>query len=197
MQATVSRHVVPIRARYLIALVALSLATAWHPQVYAADCTLQLSESELDYGRMTRSEITKDKLGQESLPLQKRHVTLNAICAQSSEMTLFLRAPAADADSFRLGDGGSFSVYVEHALLDGAPVSLGDVRTVGEPALQISNAMPLRPDHGVQLVSEGRATKGSRLSLQLVIQPRINATSSKRRDEATWYEQGVFEMVTP
>ena len=199
MQTAMSSHFLTRhRSRSLALLVAISLALLWRsPQAAATECNLQLSENELDYGRITRSEIADGALTHVNLPLNKRHVALTAICPQVTEMTLFFRAPATDADSFRLADGGSFTVHIERALLDGKPVSLGDIRAIGESPLRVGNGMLLRPDHGAQLFADGHAAKGSQLSLQLVIQPRINAAASKRRDEITWYEQGVFEMVTP
>ncbi|QAU23649.1 hypothetical protein EO087_06340 [Dyella sp. M7H15-1] len=180
----------------VLAVLTLGLALQ-AASTHAADCTVQLSQSELDYGRITRGELAAPTHMQTDLPLHERHVTLTAICASPSAMALFFRATAVDASRFRLADGGSFSINIDHALLDGKPVSLGSVRYLGEPPSQIANSLPLRPHFGVQPLIDGQAAQGTQLSVQLTVKPQITAATSLRRDETDLHQQGTFDMVTP
>ncbi|WP_368566227.1 hypothetical protein [Pseudoxanthomonas sp. UTMC 1351] len=166
------------------------VAPAW-----AAECQLQISESELDYGSRTRAELIGERYHRDASPLPPRQVMLTAVCDQPSSMAFFYRGVAADETRFRFGDG-DFTLHVDQALVDGEPVMLGQVGASDDAPMQADMAKALQPHHGVMPMRDGQAAIGKRFSARIVVQPSIKAIAPLR-EETLWHETGYFELVTP
>lgn len=182
------------RTLTLLAIPLLGVATL-APPALAAECQLQISESELDYGSRTRAELIGERYHRDALPLPSRQVMLTAICDEPSPMAFFYRGVAADETRFRFGDG-DFTLRADQALLDGEPVLLGHMGASDDTPMQADMAKALQPHHGVTPMRDGQAAIGKRFSARIAVQPNINAVAPLR-EETLWQETGYFELVTP
>ncbi|MCA1322982.1 hypothetical protein [Herbaspirillum sp. alder98] len=158
-------------------------------------CLLQISSSTVDYGSVTRAELLLRQVSPLKMALGKQTVTLTANCKQARLMTVFYRGNAADAGSYRLGDGGSFSLRVLSARLDGRTVGVGSVSVVGQVPETRTDSILLAPGIGAVPIVDDVPVKGSLLSLQVEIDASMHTTSSRVADRTVFRGNGNFELL--
>ena len=168
----------------------------WQSTVLAADnCQLQISNRTIDYGQMTRAELVERKASPSTFSLGKQSMTLTATCRQPALITLFFRGAAADSASYRFGNGGSFTLQLSGAQLDGKAVNLGKVKVAGQQPEIMSAAMALLPNDGAVPVTNERPVKGSSFSMNVEIEALVSAAGSRVADQTVWRGNGSFELI--
>lgn len=167
------------------------------PAAAAGDgqCQLQISNGTVDYGAVTRAELLLRQVSPLRMALGKQTVTLSANCPQARLMTVFYRGSTADAGSYRLGDGGSFSLRVLSARLDGRLVGVGTVNAVGQLPQTRGDSALLAPATGVVPIVDDVPVKGSVLSLQIEIDASMHTVSSRVPDRTVFRGNGNFELL--
>ncbi len=171
-------------------------AMVWQGMALAAgNCQLQISNRTIDYGQMTRAELLERQASPSTFSLGKQSMTLTATCRQPALITLFFRGAAADGASYRFGNGGSFTLQLSGAQLDGKAVNLGKVKVAGQQPEIMSAAMALLPNDGAVPVSDERPVKGSNFSMNVEIEALVSAAGSRVADQTLWRGNGSFELI--
>lgn len=179
-----------------LALLTTSLLAAPFAHAASADnCQMQISTPSVDYGSTTRAELLKKQVSPLMMSLGRQSVTLTATCKTPTLMTLFFRGAAADAGAYRLGNGGSFTLRVLNARLDGRAVGLGSVLVSGQPPETKADSMMLPPDTGAVPIVNDVPVRGSSLQLQIDIDASISTTGSRINDLTVLRGAGSFELT--
>lgn len=142
--------------------------------VSAADCTTLFSDATVDFGMM-RPGTGKDA-GQIRPSAARRIYT--ATCKAPAQMNLVFRAAAAAGaeGALQFGHAGTYSVRVLDARLDGAPVQLARLSTVGLPPSEAPTAeLVLKPNDIVAPVNGQQLLTGTRLDVALQVSANVPA----------------------
>src|SRR5437899_2613319 len=105
------------------AVMALAAAIAASPAA-AADidnCAVQISRSDVDYGRLSEQDISR--VGSRKV-LEPQEFTLSVSCPLVNTMAVSFQGENVANTGFRFGPDGDFSLVLSDAMLDGAPVLL-------------------------------------------------------------------------
>lgn len=186
------------RSDPVIALAVLAAALLAVPPAHAAgpdNCQMQISNPSVDYGNTTRAELLKKQVSPLMMSLGRQSVTITVTCKVPTLMTLFYRGSVADANTYRLGNGGSFTLRALNARLDGRAVGLGSVLTPEQPPEIKADSVMLRPDSGAVPIINDVPVKGRTLQLQVDIDAFILATGSRVSDRTVLRNDGSFELV--
>lgn len=175
-----------------IAMAIAAAAIAASPALAASaidDCTVQISRSEVDYGRLAEQDISR--VGNRKA-LDTQELTLNVSCPVATTMALGFQGENVGNTGFRFGPDGDFSLVLSDAVLDGAPVLLGNDAVNGPmqprlPLLPTSTATPMR---------DGIAAIGKQLVAQVTIAPVMGASAGTRSDRTTYVGMGTFTLST-
>ncbi|AZE53292.1 Beta-fimbriae probable major subunit [Pseudomonas synxantha] len=176
---------------YTSAVLSLTLllgADAWG----AEPCQLNLSESLLDFGLMNRAII---RLPAPERLLGERRLSLTVNCAQPTDLSLFYRALAANAQRFQLTERGSYRLQASDAVVDGRAVELGLLAGAGQPPVEVSAALDWRPDHLMMPMLNGVPVTGRSLSLQLLAKAWARDDAVRVSDAVTWNASGIVDAL--
>lgn len=165
----------------------LLLAGAVHAE---DECRLDLSESRLDFGLMSRA--TGATLAPQRL-LGERRLSLTLNCPQPSDMSLFYRAMAAGTERLRFTEGGSYRVQVRDAVLDGRAVELGLLAGPGQAPGMVASTLNWRADHGLVPMYNDQPATGRSFSVQLEVSAWAKTEATRVRDAITWETSGLVD----
>ncbi|WP_296224482.1 hypothetical protein [Ralstonia sp. UBA689] len=149
----------------------------------AADCTTLFSDATVDFGMM-RPGTGKDA-GQIRPSAARRIYT--ATCKAPTQMNLVFRATAAGAEGLlQFGHAGTYSVRVLDARLDGTPVQLARLSTVGLPPSEAPTAeLVLKPNDIVAPVNGQQLLTGTRLDVTLQVSVNVPADAVRIAQQVT------------
>ncbi|MBJ9967238.1 hypothetical protein I7824_23055 [Burkholderia seminalis] len=174
----------------------LSLAGTAAADTAADNCQMHAVPAQLDYGAQYRQTILAQPASPRGRSLGKRLVAVSVVCKNPVHMAIFLRGDALDHGAFRFGPRGVLSVVAGEASLDGRSVALGSVEHVGQRASEQAAKAGLYPNKGVVVLERGEPASGSRLALQLELDPEIPVASLEVVDnESDWSGSHVLEVV--
>ncbi|WP_051516381.1 hypothetical protein [Herbaspirillum sp. RV1423] len=188
----------PVRRNKLAITLGILVAVLLpHAAIAAPDdnCQMQISNTVIDYGKVTRAELLERQVSPTAFALGKQSMTLSATCRQPTLMTLYFRGAAGDANNFRFGNGGSFTLSLSTAQVDGRRVKLGNVNATGQQPDNMADTAVLAPGIGVVPVVDERTVKGTNFSVQVEIDTRVSGTASRVTDQTVWRGSGSFELV--
>lgn len=165
--------------------------------VQAADnCQMHTGLSQLDYGAQYRQTILGQPASAVGYSLGKRLVSVSIVCKEPVRMAIFLRGDALDDGAFRFGEQGVLSVTAGDANLDGKSVALGRVEHAGQQPSEPAGRVGLHPRSGVVVLAQGVPEAGSRLSLQLELEPVIPRSAIEvLNSESNWSSSHALELV--
>lgn len=184
-----------LAASVLTALLFTSCETTQASAANEKACRVQLSASSLDYGRETRGQLLAKNPYGHLLSLGKKAVVVTVTCPTAQYLTLLLQAAVADAEAFRFGDNGRFTVVLSHAQLDGKEVHLGRVKGNALSPDASSPTLKLHPSEGAIPLLNGHSVSGKNFTLQAVFEPYVTADASKVGDVTQWQGVGTFEII--
>ncbi len=174
----------------------LSIAGAAVADTAAENCQLHTVPAQLDYGAQYRQSVLGQPASPRGRSLGKRLVSVNVVCKVPVRMAIFLRGDALDHSAFRFGLRGVLSVVAGDASLDGRPVALGSVEHAGQRPSEQAAKAGLHPNRGIVVLEQGEPATGSRLALQLELEPEIPDASLEVVDnESDWSSSHFLEMV--
>lgn len=176
------------RVRWRVAVVLALLAnTAW-----AADCDMQLSSREVDYGALHRGELTSSARVA-AVPLGKRQLTLSVICRQPIAIGLRFDGDPVGADAYRFGGRGSFTVRLSEATVDGRPVQL--FAFPGSGGTGAASSVLMRPDGIIGVTAQGARLTGKAFTFKAEIDTTIDDAATRVRDLSVLEGRGTFRLV--
>src|SRR5690606_19544130 len=97
----------------------------------ADSCVLQVNQTVVDYGSLNPDVLRAAAKTSNSLSLGKRNLQLYVFCSSARGIAIAFHGLELDAASYKLSDKGSFDLVVKNGELDGEPVSIGEVSSVG------------------------------------------------------------------
>ena len=179
------------------AIVAVAIALASPPTLAAPNdnCQMQISNTVIDYGQVTRAELLERQVSPTSFALGKQTMTLSVNCRQPTLMTIYFRGAAGDGNGYRFGNAGNFVLNLSLAQLDGKRVKLGNVKVTGQQPDNMAEIALLTPGVGIVPVQDERTLKGASFSVQVEINTSVSGTASRVADRTTWRSSGSFELV--
>lgn len=165
--------------------------------VLAADnCQVHAGHAQLDYGVQYRQSILGQPASALGYSLGKRVVSVSVVCKTPVRMAIFLRGDALNERAFRFGPQGVLSVVAGDANLDGRSVALGHVEHAGQQPSEQAGKVSLHPGTGIVTLEQGVPATGSRLALQLELNPVIPRTSIEvLNNESDWSSSHFIELV--
>lgn len=155
-------------------------------QAQAENCRMTLSEPRVDYGVIRPAQATS---GRALMTLDTpRTLHLSVLCTDPSAMSLRFNGVAADAQGFRFGRQGRFTLNLRQAQVDGRPVSWqSDDTSSGQ----------LLPGRILYASVGGMPVTGRRLTAQVEIAVQLPADALSVRRETLLEGHGQFELVSP
>ncbi|TFI10429.1 MULTISPECIES: hypothetical protein [unclassified Herbaspirillum] len=179
------------------AIVAVAIALASPPTLAAPNdnCQMQISNTVIDYGQVTRAELLERQVSPTAFALGKQTMTLSVNCRQPTLMTIYFRGAAGDGNGYRFGNAGNFVLNLSLAQLDGKRVKLGNVKVTGQQPDNMAEIALLTPGVGIVPVQDERTLKGASFSVQVEINTSVSGTASRVADRTTWRSSGSFELV--
>lgn len=159
------------------------LAGLFSASAARAECEVSVSDTTVDYGNLSNSEIISHRGG--VYMLDEREVRVNAICSEPQAMALFISDDSGQR-RFRFGDNGDILISAQQAVLDGKSVDLGKTLThVSLFPKQERNRKKVwvLNDEGLLPVRNGEVAVGQRFSVLLHIRPALNPGQQHAQDQ--------------
>lgn len=148
-----------------------------------AECEVNVSDTTVDYGKLSSSELATHRGG--VYTLDEREVRVNAICSEPQTMALFI-SDDSGLQRFRFGDEGDILVSAQQAVLDGKAVNLGKTLTHGtftpQQGRNRKRVLVLNND-GLLPVRNGDVPVGQQFSVVLHIRPTLRSGSHHLHDD--------------
>lgn len=148
-------------------------------------CTPVLSAGTLNYGHLTRSDITASRQTERGRAdaLTTKQAILTVSCTQPTRLRLYFAGNQEDKRAFRLPPGGFYRLKAEHASVDGQTVSLLSHEQGDQPRPADSGMLqPVNPGNQLLFLQNGEV-KGTTFSLQLTVQPLLRHSVFDIRDK--------------
>lgn len=148
-----------------------------------SECNVSVSDTTVDYGRLSHNEITSHRGG--VYTLDEREVRVNAVCSEPQTMALFI-SDDSGLRRFRFGNNGDILISAHQAVLDGKPVDLGKTLTHGtfvpKQERNRKKVVVLNND-GLLPVRNGEVPVGQQFSVLLHIRPALKEGEQSAQDE--------------
>ncbi|MGC0788550.1 hypothetical protein WKH27_05815 [Pantoea agglomerans] len=168
----------------LLAISSLFTAAGAH-----AECQIQLSETQINYGEMTRGELISrpgNSLSAAELRMgDERESEITVICDRPTPLTLVFSGPAKDNESYLFGDQGRVTLTLHDVTIDDRPVMIeSGGKQAAKMAFMASNPMRFR--------KEGLIASGSTLRAKVTIATWLAASATRVSDRQHWQLNGSF-----
>ncbi|MFJ3368217.1 hypothetical protein [Pseudomonas sp. NPDC086251] len=190
-----SNGVFNVQCRSLFALNLMVLVCSL-PPAFAAECQLQSSQSVQNFGHFNPYELAAaSESGRASVG--QRFIQLNVTCPAPTRMAILFRGTAADPDTFKMGEDGTFNLIAKDALVDGRPVNLGRVLSGAAMADHGAGSVKMAPGYYVvPLAQNGTRLEGQAFSVRVEINAYLKSDRLKIRDVTPFQGQAFFELDT-
>ncbi|CAB3743333.1 hypothetical protein LMG3441_05979 [Achromobacter kerstersii] len=184
------------KSQGLLARLVLVLFLFGSASAASAECRLSVSNPEIDYGTLYRSELLAQ--GRSSmLSLSKRELSLTAICDGETPFALRFLGDAVGPNSYRFAVNGSFTIRLSNATVDGSPVELAHASVTGGTQSSPSVSAVLAPGSVISPVSLGQAATGKVFAVQVEFDTSIDEPATRVRDLTFLDGGGAFELGRP
>lgn len=154
-----------------VMLILVSVLTSSSPVF--ADCNVTVSDSNVDYGRVSSNEVSQHHGDWYSL--DERDVRINAFCSEPQAIALFI-SDSSGLRRFRFGENGDLLITAQQGMLDGRSVDLGKTRTHGAFSPMGSKnrrKLLVLNNEGLLPVRGGDVAIGQQFSLVLHLKPAL------------------------
>jgi hypothetical protein len=150
-------------------------------QIASADCQVSISQHDVNYGQIRRSDIVNTVKQWSSLA--DRQIHLLAYCTEPQKMALFFDGKTGE-QTFAFGDNSRLIVTADHAMLDGKVVQLNHTANhdIFVSAGRTSAEHPVRAGQGLMPVSGSEVLMGQQFSVTLTLKPMLNRSELSTRD---------------
>lgn len=170
----------------LLAISSLFLFTAADAH---AECQIQLSETQINYGEMTRGELISrpgNSLSAVELRMgDQRESEITVICDRPTPLTLVFNGPAKDNESYLFGEQGRVMLTLHDVTIDNRPVM---IESAGKQAAK----MEFMASNPMRFRKEGQIVSGSTLRAKVTIATWLAASATRVSDRQHWQLNGSF-----
>lgn len=182
----------PCLHRYLLPVLLLTgisdITPAW------AECSVQLSDSTVDYGLLTRGELLTRSGNNISSPWlfldSDQTLELTISCESAVPVGLRFMAPTGDSESYLFGPAGTVSLTVSDAQVDNLPVSLTD--SVGNRRAEPK--MDLTPGSRLTFWRDNAPVRGTQFRVRVSMAVLLPTNMTQVKDRRTWQLNGYFSV---
>ncbi|MCS3509244.1 hypothetical protein [Achromobacter sp. JUb104] len=181
-------------SRRLLTRLALILLLFIAAGAASAECRLSISNPEIDYGALYRGELLAQGRSP-MLALNRRDLTLTAICDTVTPLALRFLGDAAGPNSYRFAANGNFTIRLRNATVDGNRIELAQTAGTGGALSSPSASVLLTPGSAVSPVALGQAASGKVFTAQIEFDTCIDEPATRVRDVTILEGGGVFELV--
>ena len=163
-------------------ILALVLLTAAISQAALADCQVTISQPEVNYGKIKRSDMTSTAQQWNALP--ERTVQLTVWCPQPQKMALFFEGNSGDKGAFVFGDQSAMMVVASQATLDGNAVSLNHTDSHGVFGIngETRDKQLVKAHQGLLPVRGDQVMSGQQFSMLLTLKPAMRKSELSVKD---------------
>ncbi|CAG4909545.1 DUF1120 domain-containing protein [Paraburkholderia saeva] len=183
--------VAQITAAALLAMGGCTAAQAQGP----GECQMTVNDSSVDYGVFTRYQLQGENPQAPTLSLGKRQLTLNMNCRMPVTMAVAFRSGANGAD-YSFGNGGTVTVRMTGAQVDGRPALVGSSAGAGMIPASPAAIAQFAPGQVIVPIVDGRPAKGTSFSAQVEVDPRIPAANARVAGRTSLESNGSFQLIT-
>lgn len=159
----------------------------------AERCQLMISESDIDYGSITRYRLESGGNAAE-LSLGKRRMMLNVTCSSASLLGMVFRGPSSGAD-YVFGKSGKVTMQLSEAQVDGRPVQVGNAGAAGTMPVSPAATARFMPGQVIVPVIDGKPAQGTRFSAAVEVEPVVPRGSSQVTSPTTLELNGAFQVL--
>lgn len=174
------------RKRCIFLLLAAGLISA---EAARAECQIQLSESQVNYGQMNRGDLLTlpgNSLTSGELRFAEEYelgVTIH--CDRPTPLALQFIGPLKDSDSYRFGKNGRATLILHDVMIDDRQVQIASARN-----RDVSMAFP--PGSELWFWKEGGPVTGTTLHGKVSIISWIPSDETRVNERQNWQLNGSF-----
>ena len=154
-----------------------------------AECQIQLSDSQVNYGELTRGELLSrhdNSLSASELHLgDERESEISIICDRQTPMTLAFNGPAKDNESYQFGERGRVTLTLHDVTMDDRPVV---IESAGKQAAK----MAFSGGNQMRFLKEGQIASGNVLRGKVTIATWLPSDATRVSDRQHWQLDGSF-----
>jgi hypothetical protein len=154
----------------------------------AADCSLSLSQTVVDFGESRRESL--ERVG-DGLLFGTRLISLSASCEYSTGMALAFQGQEAGDKGFRFANSGVFTLKILSAQVDGNAVTL--INREGAEGARSANVY-LRPGSVLVPYRQGHVVQGSQFTAQVEVSSYVTVGETVVRNVEEWEGRGQFSL---
>lgn len=136
-------------------------------------CSLSLGGDVVDYGDQSRGQLQDALAGRNSVTFGKRELMLSVACPYTQNMRIALRGVRNERGSLRYGNGGSLTVRLFGAQMDGRRVLVASANPAGVPNGAATDSLLLRPGESFAPIVNGQLAQGKTLTVRLEVEPTL------------------------
>lgn len=158
----------------------------------ASECDLRVSESKVDFGRISRPSSRVLNASDGLQALSPRSISLSVHCAEPSALMLSLQGEA-QRGHFRFSGQGHVVFTLSGALLDGRPVQLAR-STVDGAAGAYGPSVEVAPGDNIVPTIGGLPVSGTVWSMVVEISPLVSLADLRTADAKSLEARTEFEI---
>lgn len=167
----------------------LAVSTLLTAATVNAECQIQLSDSQVNYGELTRGELLSrpgNSLSSSELRLgDERESEISIICNRQTPMTLAFNGPAKDNESYQFGERGRVTLMLHDVTIDDLPVM---IESAGKQAAK----MAFSGGNQMRFLKEGQVASGTMLRGKVTIATWLPSDTTRVSDRQHWQLDGSF-----
>ncbi|KFC76672.1 hypothetical protein [Buttiauxella agrestis] len=142
-------------------------------------CHLSVSNSNVDYGVLSRWQLQQATGVPQALSPGKRLVMVNVMCPYSENMRVTLHGDLSSHGDFRYGNTGRMRVNLFSAQLDGQDVDIALSTPEGVLLKGPVNTLGIMPEQTFTTVLNGQVTQGKALTFRLELEPILTESEAR------------------
>lgn len=166
------------------------------PDAPDARCTLSAGSGEVNYGPLSRGQLTPLPGRQSLLTPGARSLVLTVTCPDTRELMLTMQGipSAKGGGQLRYGDNGVILLSMTDASVDGEPVQLRTLDRTGGTGTRSAGSVSLMPGVSVVPVRQGKPVRGSVLTARLEMTPGLSDSSTRVAAPSTSDARFILEL---
>ncbi|WP_211445223.1 DUF1120 domain-containing protein [Collimonas humicola] len=175
----------------LLVIFILNLTVALPSFAAAQPCTISLSQTQIDYGRVSPADVSRQRHTHDGFSLGKQMIVLNVVCAEPTRFGIVFRGTVENKGFATENGQGTFSLVLTQAQADGQAVSWNRTDDIGRNNQRIL----LAPDVEARPLLAGQSVPISRLTVLVEIETKFPAAQARVVSDLTFSGRGQFQIV--
>lgn len=149
---------------------------------HAADCRVQFSRPDINYGQISAGELNAN--GRPEQKLDERNVRVITVC-DDPRLIANAVTGVVHGQGFLFGQHGTVLIGADNAMLDGHPVSIGKLVAAGSFMLKHPGReqVILRNHDVLSPIRNGHLVQGKVFSMRLTLRPLVSNNDIRASDD--------------